>query len=882
LKKLLYSKGKRFFVALVFFLLVAGGGLAAAEDPSKIVVEIGERKTVDIDGVSPFVADDSVLGLEEITTSRVRLTGVAGGITQIFFWKDGLLKELNVEVTVPPLFSSQRIGPQFKSNKTYFVYDLQNSSSFSKDGFFIDPIYSHSLTSETSFLGGKRLRSLVQFQHRGNDSSDITNGSLLYEDRGKRVLFGNASTSLTRVVSEALSGASFLGSEIKFRNPFGPKDYQRELNFFGGIRKPRDFLDIAISQQIYGANYSFFKYLPNASQPNLANMSFFSYQSEGSDSFHIGAALEGIYYIKPSISLASGIVRGEGGIATVFAPTFENKNGSTFVRYLYINHGLRAIGGTPFQNDEHRYQIRTQHLFSDKISQLEGSVFHSISLKKGDSDIPTNDNFFGQVAFRRGYAFHNSYGLQYGFGRSDSNHVTSISNTLAGNYTHSINQESYFTHSLGYSRSDQSSSSNQINATSSFNVENEKFRSASSVTGSFFRGTTNNESLFILENMEWQWNAIVFKTGFSYQKANIRDSLHQIIFSPTVSYRPTSVHSITMNSSAIFSLGNRNRFNGNLGLNYQYFFGPGIESDSLLKKIMRKRARSNVEGDLFLDKNYDSYLDNDDLPLVGIPILLDGKETKTDDKGHFIFPLVKEGAHELQLDDQSLGIDYPIEVIKKQSFYLGGKQTYQIPIPVTHKKASISVKCLIDVNTNGIEDGDDTSLNIPKVLLEQGSIQREIFANLYGFVIKGVALGEAVVDIDPMDVPEGMDILGPYRQRLVIEDDDDYSLTFLFSPLRSIRGQVIMPKEVQISHLRISYGEHSSTIDKDGYYWIQDLSNGNHILTIHNLPSSVCIREDHRAPLHVPKGSFFMERQINLTTDCSYEKDPPSEIQINQ
>jgi len=860
-------------------------------DPAhqKIQINIGETKAIPIEGEGAFSSDDTVFDMKELRPGEIVITGLGGGNAQLFYWKEGVLTYLAIEVLVAPTLQTTSIGPHFLGNRSYFLYQFQNNSSFSQKTFFQLPTYSHFLTGNIPlFANGGHLQSSFGFQHQGDQQGRIPAGSLVYQDRRRIFLYGQSSVSLSRLGAEAFSGASFLGSTMKFSSLQPSSNISHEFQIFGGVKQPQDLLKIKAEEPVYGLNYFLSRFIPDTLFPDFFNVSFLGYQPQPLENhrFYPAGLVEGNYHFDHALSLGTGFTMGKGGYTAVLSPALEKEGNLTSARYVYVHAGLQALQASIVENDEHRYRIQHQRLLGDHKTFLAASFAQEISLQKTGSQKPASDNLNSAFSFRRQFSFQKSYGFQYSFGRSHVSGVTALNNGLSTFLNYPLTQTSFVSHGVGYSRSDLSSSSQQVNFFTALTSESRHMRSSTLLDSSLVRGVSPNESLGLQENLQFSFSRGQLQMGFAYQKSNLRDGNHQLQWTPLFLYQVTNTHALTLNGSMSWVLGDIKQMNGGVGIGYRYFFGPGVERDSPLKLITRSVGRAPVEGDIFLDKNFDGYLNEGDEPLTDFPISLDGHETRTSSQGHFVFPKVKSGEHTLALNQENLekagiGNENEFDFVQKFNMTTDGREKRQVTVPVSFKKASLRVRLVMDVNGNGKVDGEDSSVSLPKIFFQNATSQPRKVVVIGGEArIRGLEKGEVTVSLDSLDFPENLDLFGSLEQKISVTDYQDYEIIFLFLPVRSIRGKIVVPEtsltqkpSSLLKKMSVKLGEVSSSVDAEGFYWLKKLPAGEYPLEVKNLPPSYCIDKVVPSVIKIPEGPYVQNFIIPLKTDCAESKE---------
>ncbi len=836
---------------------------------------LGERKTISLDGTDAFVADEDVLNVESVQENKITVTAMRGGKTQILYWKNGALTFLDVAVQVPPSLSSGFIGPRFRGNKPYFTYEVQNTSHFSKSTFFDQPGTAHTFQMEDPVSSVGRLRSTFGIRHDGLDTPQWNTALVSYQDPTHYFTFGQTATILGRVGNEALMGTSFVGSNLSFRTPLVSRSrYQKEMIFFGGVRPALSLLDLNTQNQIYGSTVSAVRYIPGRQKADIWSLSGFAYQPLATDAYKPSVLGEGQWHFSKDVSLGLSALKADGGVSGMMNPFVETDRSTSSLKYSFIQHGLKTPLAAAITNDLHRYSLFHQYVLGDRSSTVGGNVAQDFSLQKDDSGVPSSNNLRGSVYFRKQKAFLRGYGLQYGVSRSSflGNHI--LLNTLSGNYTYPIKPGNYFQHTLTLTKGDIDLNLQQVMASSSFTHEGHALRSTTSLSTLFSRGDSANESLFFQESFLWNFKHGFYQMGFGYVKADLRDGNHQFLFSPSWNYYLASTHLISLGTNFVILAGDPRETIGTFNVRYRYLFGAGVEKDSLFRNVFKGGLNQPVQGNLFIDRNYSAYYDEGDVPLAGVPVWLGNNKVVTDAAGHFQFYNVKSGNYPLSFDPNNLGIQQPIDVASYQNIDVGGRQSVDVPIPVVYKKAQAHVKVYMDANDNGEIDSKDPIYLWPKVLVHLASgEQRKVSMNSGEAVVKGLEPGSVVIALDAVDIPDTVDIEGPLEQTITVSQTEDLEVNFLVSPVRSIRGQIIFPKNFKKpKNMNVVLGESVSSVDDQGYYWIKKIHPGTYMMRIEGV-KGMCLKDNQ--PIVIPEGPLSGTMNNTLTNDCSLSPSSP-------
>lgn len=846
---------------------------------TKVTIYVGETKRLPLDGLSPFIVDDKLLTLKELPPGQnIELTGIAPGTTQVHYWKEGLLQYFVVEVLISPVFGgSNLLTPTYRGRLPYFVYSLQNNSTFDQNGFYQSPAYGHSLIGTLPLSRGY-LTSYTSFTHQ-SESRRLPTAGLIYQSQNLSLNMGPAGGQLSTLLSN-FSSASVYGSSLAL-NWGGQADQSllQNMTFFGGVSPQSNLLDFSVGAQTYGVNYSIQHQNPEQFSPNFANASFVTYQPQADDTFTVGGVMEGNLNLSDGISIGGGYAKGaNGGYEALVNPVIKTPRSLTNFTYTYVEHGLRApTNTTPVTSDQYTANFSTAHSLANQNTNLHGGLFYNKDIPRLSTTSLESTGVGGTIGMSKQFSFQKYYGLNYATFHSTSGGNDILVSSLSTSLSHPVTRTSSLAHSISYVRSDLYNASQGAVLSHLFSFEKNAFRSQSSVSANLTRGQSSQESVVFNQSLEMALLKASFITNFAYQKAVLRDGNHFFILNPFINYPLTNNQSFSFGGALALSEGSSSTMNGSLSLTYQRYLGPGIEPDPLWKRLLGKRRKSTVEGNVFLDNNYNSFLDRPDKGIAKVRLHLDNRrQVLTDEKGFYRFTNVKAGEHILILDTTSLKLDPKPEVPLKQTFTTDGSQSTILPVPLTFKRATLQVRFVLDTNNNGKIDLSDDHLLISRGFLKSEAGETSWFSTKFqgSALAKGIEIGRHVVGWDSMDLPENVEPIGPSEQKIQVTEYKEYPVTFFFRPIRSVRGQIVMAEEKPLPRgLIMQLGSATSHIDEQGYYWLKDLTPGNFEMKLKNLSQTYCaIDQQFPIPIQVHYGIFTHTLDIHLTTQCDKSK----------
>lgn len=863
-----------FISCLVLFCpaLAMAEGEAQADDMIK--VGIGEVKKVPFDGLNPFIADEEVAVIKEVSAMAVYIEGKLGGTTTLFYWQEGVLTSKPIEVTIPETFNSLLTTPQFIANRPYFLYFFSNSSSFRQNTFYENASYTHNLNTLFPFSSGATVKTFGGFSHLSTGEKRLPPAGFIYQGRSVKLDLGQTSASLSQLLNR-FTGYSLVGSKFEYKLPIRAKASHQIATFAGSV-PPTDYFDATFNdQKLYGAHYSMMRSREDSLFADFINANFVSYGLENASSLRYAGVADGSLHISKNLSLGAGYAQDQGGFVTAFNPRLETGTGLTEAKYDFIKHGMQEFGDDVELEDTHEYAISSQYMLKDKATLVGGNISQEIVLPTATSTASKSNTLTGGLSWSRRLSFKKGYGVNYQFTRAVEDAEMTLRNSLGTSLSQPVSKSSYLFHNIGYSRSDVTQSTNAITVLSSFNTETERLRYSSILSTYLSRGSFDNESLSLSSIVEWNLKQAIISGNATYQKSSFRDGNHQVILAPAINYQPTTVDLFALNGGISFLVNAATQTTGSLGLQYQRLFGPGVVSDSLIKRLFKGGQKAAVEGDVFFDKNYNTILDENDMPLANIAVVLDGKKAAvTDDKGHYVFKKVKAGEHRLSLDNVALARREDIntqglENVTDQTFASSGIYPTILPIPLRYKGAKLFYRFILDVNDNRTVDDDDRFVQIKKIWLQAPDGERREFSTVTrGSMIRGLKPGTHKVWIDFLDIPETVESLSPLTQSVTIKEYEEQELTYVFKPIRFLRGQIKTKTQPLPRGLKVRLGNLVSTVDSKGYYWLKNLKPGDFDLKLEGLPQKLCMEKDIQSKLSVPAESFLGAQDIFLTEEC--------------
>lgn len=850
---------------------------ADSSETKKITLYVAESRRVSLNGTSPFAADADILGVQETLSGQtVLLTGLRVGTTQLYFYQGDALTYRTVEVIPSSFYNPSILQPKFRPGLPYLMYSFANDSLFSHNTFFELPSYSHYLLLTIPTAAGY-IGSFGQFAHSVNGYSLSTVGTNI-NGQTHNLQFGNASASLSQNLS-SFSGASLLGTRLLFTSP-SSRHTGHEVTFFGGIKPPQDLLDFTFEEQRYGMSYKISRRSRTSSKPMFLNTSLYTYQPVDSTHFNVAGLIEGNVILDQKLSVAAGYGQDSGGgFALRVNPLYLTKRQITLVDYSFTRHGLGGIGALPTDADAHTTQIVSSHLLKNNRTQISYNLFQSSSLPYPSGSSDSSHSLGGSFGISNQLAARQFLGVSYGLFTSISGDTQTLGNSVGTTYTHAAGRSSIFAHNLSYFRSDMDSSGQGASVSNSFEIETDDVLYNSTLSNSFSDSSGFTASVGLSNSIIVNVSKFSVQAGLAYSNPEIGGDQQFILLTPLITASLTTTQALQLAGGLFYDLNKLGELNGSMSLQYQRYLGPGVVSDPLWKTLIGKGKKSNVSGNVFLDKNYNKFLDKNDTPLPNVRLTLDNRRVVTTDaKGYFNFKNVKEGDHVLTIDPKSFEKSTPLaeqpQLITRQTFSTVAQVPLALPIPVTFKRAVLRVQYLLDINDNKRSDTDDTTLSVGKgyLILPDGKKKTFTVQAYGGGILGGIEKGVNTVGVDLLDLPEGIEGLGPNEQKIKVSEYEEYPVNFLFRPIRTIRGQVRFPADYSgSSNLVLILGKVTSTVDKKGYYWLKNLPAGGHTLKIKNLPQKYCLANTVQTQIWVPNTELMLTQDITIQ-ECPLEK----------
>jgi SPOR domain len=174
------------------------------------------------------------------------------------------------------------------------------------------------------------------------------------------------------------------------------------------------------------------------------------------------------------------------------------------------------------------------------------------------------------------------------------------------------------------------------------------------------------------------------------------------------------------------------------------------------------RAVATVQGLVYADWNGNGLHDPGEDPVAGVPLRIEAVGAVQSAKnGEFLFRNVPDGFHEVALDLGALPIDFDAPGIPRLQMALAGRDTRRVAfglIPL----GSIRGRVVRDVNSNGVADSTEPTIEGAVVVLDGGRRSERSKRGLYAF--EAVPSGEHTVTLLSDSLPDGALIAGEATQ----------------------------------------------------------------------------------------------------------------------
>lgn len=177
---------------------------------------------------------------------------------------------------------------------------------------------------------------------------------------------------------------------------------------------------------------------------------------------------------------------------------------------------------------------------------------------------------------------------------------------------------------------------------------------------------------------------------------------------------------------------------------------------------------SFISGLVYLDENGNRQYDQGEKLLPNVKMSLNGRVAVSDENGEYIYNYVQPGAYQLNFALKSLTADYtPATDVKLLRIRETENMFFDFGLTMN---GSISGKVYIDINSNGVYDQGDKSLNWVELALDGG--KHKMFTNNDGtFYFENIPLGEHTMVVKEESLPKEMMLTGEKTFTFILKED---------------------------------------------------------------------------------------------------------------
>lgn len=820
-----------------------------------IELQVGQRLDYSSTATLVFPADDTILAIERKNATQITLTGLKAGVTQVVFSDNGQLSHITVTVNTTISASTLLLTPEFNSRYPFLLFEFNNTSTFTDNTFFQSPAYTYNGTIESPFISRTRLRASSSYTQQSDGTTALTNGTASIVGGKTDFLFGNLDAAIGRQTNAIISSVPGYGPRLRLMNPFIRSTAITEnLNLFAGVQSQTNLQYPQDGQRKAGFNYSFSKNQYNSVFQDFFNIGFVAFQPPNLTSYHYNGVLEGTIHLNSKFQLGGGAYYSNKSFGLLFTPIYQTANNLTQANLRFVRRGVEQVGGVAAPSDQHNYSLSLKKILKDRITTINATAGHQITLPTPDGTVSGSNTSNAQFGLVRQYTISRRYGGSYGFSRNSSGGIETYSNVITGYYAHPFTQQTYFQHTLSANQGNTTgaSTTRQLQLNDMLQYETLNMRHQLGLTSTYSESPQKQFGIVLSGISSFFFRGSTIQLNESMTKTDILNDIYQFQFSPSILFQPTTTQLISLTSSANYTLQPQNNtLSGSINIIYRRYMGPGVVKDSLIKRIFKTSTKVRISGRVFQDVNYNNRFEEGDIGLENVPLSIDDKtKTITGPGGIFTIANIAVGQHTIVVEPSPIqGINKPVSF----PIYVGSESAkHEIAIPVQEPKATITVRTILDINDNKTTDESDSLASVSHIELTQGEHTRTENASEGGAIFNGVDIGSATVTINPIDIGENLESVSPLVQTIDVADYKEYIVNFVFKAMRGLRGQVKMSDNSKLPpHLTIKLGAASVTADKDGYYWLKELKEGDFELSVTNLPRGYCVQEGNNIPIHV-------------------------------
>jgi len=196
------------------------------------------------------------------------------------------------------------------------------------------------------------------------------------------------------------------------------------------------------------------------------------------------------------------------------------------------------------------------------------------------------------------------------------------------------------------------------------------------------------------------------------------------------------------------------------------------------------KTKGRIEGFVFIDKNKNGSLDEDEEGVKELILTINGIQAITGEEGEFKFLPLEPGDYELNLEDIPAGLESGIALPRRVTLTAG--KIVEVNIPLI-EVSSIWGIVFVDENKNGIRDKGEVGIPRVRLVLASKGTPKETFTNPNGRFFFTASPGEHRIRIDESSLPK----------RYVLTTKRKYSIALAAGQRASVSfGAWYKPREI--------------------------------------------------------------------------------------
>ena len=184
----------------------------------------------------------------------------------------------------------------------------------------------------------------------------------------------------------------------------------------------------------------------------------------------------------------------------------------------------------------------------------------------------------------------------------------------------------------------------------------------------------------------------------------------------------------------------------------------------------------SIEGYVFEDTNGDGLMSPGEKGLAGVSLRLeDGSRAMTGEDGRFRFPMVAEGPHQVQIEENLIPATYYLLSPARVDVLTQARITREVSFPLI-SGASLKGRFIEDSDRNGTMDPADKGLADILVILTpiDGAVWKDLILNTYtdaggAYRFMNILPGEYELSVDPETLPAGAVTAVPLPFKIKLE-----------------------------------------------------------------------------------------------------------------